>query len=491
MSSLARLHKLLIALLQPSVNRVNEIAPMAKKRATTRPPAPVPARDPDDVIVLERLHTPGSLSDVVDRVRDAVIKAVASEEDFPDILDVEKKFVVYRIGGGLFRLKYSMGPDGNVILGTNPEAVVIQYVPASRQESATTPAPEANQIEIVEANLVMPVNASESPALPDGIILAKLIEPGEGSSGLYPVEVLQRDGPAVFHEGTHMYWNHPTQAEMSERPEGDMSKLAGVLDSDATYEADGPDGPGLYATISVVEEYTQAVRELAPFTGLSIRAQAMGEPREGETTPVLTKLLHAHSVDFVTRAGAGGRIVTAFESAGRGEYVPGAVLEISETATVKDPIKESDRMSEDKNDKQAKAPESSAESIALRESNDRLAQRLIRMEARDSVSAAITAAGINDPVIHAKVLEGVLTDIPLDAEREVDPTKLAERVKDVLETELTYLKRIQGVGAHVRDLGEASAPSSVKAPTEEDLAKIFARPAFGLTEAGAKVAARN
>lgn len=464
---------------------------MAKKRAATvpRPKAPEPVRDPDDVDVMERIHSPGSLSDIVDRVRDAVTKAFASNENFPFVRDITKKDVVYEIGGDLFRVKYSIGADGNVTLGSTPEAVVIQYVPVAKKESATAATPQANQLEIVESNLVMPVNASESPALPDGIILAKIIEPGEGSSGLYPAKVLQRDGPSVFHEGVHMYWNHPTEAEMSERPEGDMSKLAGVLESDAAYRDDGPDGPGLYATISVVEEYAQAVRELAPFTGLSIRAQAIGEPREGESTPVLTKLLHAHSVDFVTRAGAGGKIVTAFESAGRGEYVPGAILEISETATVTDPTKESGNMPDTK--KEEKAIQPSAESIALRESNDRLTQRLIRVEAKESASALITAAGISDPVIHGKVLTGVLEAVPMTEAGEVDQGKLAERVKTVLETELAYLKCIQGVGPQVRDLGETPKAPSVEDVTEDDLAKVFARPVFGLTEAGAKVAAHN
>lgn len=151
----------------------------------------------------------------------------------------------------------------------------------------------------------------------DGTASLRLIGPGWGSSGYYPVETLQRDGPQVFRAGTKMYWNHPTMAEESERPEGDLRDLAAVLVSDARWEEAGAAGPGLYADAKVFGQYSQAVEELAPHIGVSIRAsgRATTGEVEGRKGPIISALTAARSVDFVTEPGAGGRIVALFEAA--------------------------------------------------------------------------------------------------------------------------------------------------------------------------------
>lgn len=140
----------------------------------------------------------------------------------------------------------------------------------------------------------------------------KLIAPGPGSSAFYPKEVLQRDGPKVFKAGTHVYLNHPTAAEEAQRPEGDVKNLAGVLTSAATYHESHAKGPGLYARMKVFQDHAETVAEKAAHVGMSIRASGIaesgGKTREGK--PVLKELTSAESVDVVTRAGAGGMILT-------------------------------------------------------------------------------------------------------------------------------------------------------------------------------------
>lgn len=139
----------------------------------------------------------------------------------------------------------------------------------------------------------------------------KLIAPGKGSSAFYPAEVLKRDGPQVFRAGTHVYLNHATRAEEAERPEGDVKNLAGVLTTDAIYHESHAKGPGLYGRMKVFADHAQIVEEKAPHVGMSIRASGVaesGKSREG--LPVLAKLTAAESVDVVTKAGAGGMILT-------------------------------------------------------------------------------------------------------------------------------------------------------------------------------------
>ena len=174
------------------------------------------------------------------------------------------------------------------------------------------------------------LNLVESAATLETIVLKesksdyeiKLIAPGKGSSAFYPAEVLKRDGPKVFQAGTHVYLNHPTAAEESARPEGDLRNLAGVLSTGATYNESHAKGPGLYARMKVFADHAQTVEEKAPHVGMSIRASGVAEAnRKQDGLPVLKELTHAESVDVVTRAGAGGMILTEAAKPGNSQEV--------------------------------------------------------------------------------------------------------------------------------------------------------------------------
>ncbi len=165
----------------------------------------------------------------------------------------------------------------------------------------------------------VPLKLVESAAMSETIALReaksdyeiKLIAPGKGSSAFYPAEVLKRDGPKVFKAGTHIFTNHPTAAEEAARPEGDVRNLAGVLTSNAVYHESHTKGPGLYGRIKVFADHAQMVEEKAAHVGLSIRASGIAESGAGrDGVPILKSLTAAHSIDVVTRAGAGGMILT-------------------------------------------------------------------------------------------------------------------------------------------------------------------------------------
>lgn len=142
---------------------------------------------------------------------------------------------------------------------------------------------------------------------------ARLIEGDvQGSSGYYPSETLRRDGPVVFKAGTHVYADHPSMTEAADRPERSIKDLAGRLATDATY-----DGDGLYAEVEVFPHYAPVIEGMADAIGMSIRAFGTAEvsTQEGIRGPVITSLTEGISVDFVTAAGAGGKIVALLESA--------------------------------------------------------------------------------------------------------------------------------------------------------------------------------
>lgn len=135
-----------------------------------------------------------------------------------------------------------------------------------------------------------------------------------GSSGYYPADMLKQFGPKVFRKGTPMYLNHQTPAEKADRPFGVVQDFAAELTEDAYYENDG-----LYAEIEVFEHHIPMIRGLKDKIGVSIRAKGTRADQplniNGKLVPVFTSLTSASSVDFVVKAGAGGKIVQMTESA--------------------------------------------------------------------------------------------------------------------------------------------------------------------------------
>ncbi len=152
------------------------------------------------------------------------------------------------------------------------------------------------------------------PASGRGIWRACLIAADvQGSSGFYPADVLRRDGAGAFPAGTHIYFDHPTRSDEEERPERSVKEMAGVLLDDAAFE-DSVDGRGLFARVQFFEDVKDMVGFRAGHIGLSIRAAGqITETPQGQR--VVQSISHGLSVDLVTRAGAGGRLVTMTESA--------------------------------------------------------------------------------------------------------------------------------------------------------------------------------
>jgi hypothetical protein len=154
------------------------------------------------------------------------------------------------------------------------------------------------------------------PSAGTGMLDVLLINEGWGSSGYYPAETLQeaaRDN--VFPAGTQMFINHPTRTEAEERPVRDLNFLAAVLTEDATYDAASK---GLRGKVKTFPAWRESLAEMAPYIGVSIRAAADIEEDvdvDGRTGDKVTRILEGLSVDFVTRAGRGGKVVEVLESA--------------------------------------------------------------------------------------------------------------------------------------------------------------------------------
>lgn len=176
------------------------------------------------------------------------------------------------------------------------------------------------------------VLSTDPQSVPDkGIWWSMIIEADvEGSSGFYPAEVLARDGAKAFPAGTHIYFDHPSESEGMDRPERSVRDIAGYLLDDAKF-AETEDGRGLFSRIQLTEQAKPLAKELYPVIGLSIRASGqIEETASGKR--IVRSIDHGLSVDLVTRAGAGGRLVAMTESAT--PESPPAVQAVNPTATL-------------------------------------------------------------------------------------------------------------------------------------------------------------
>lgn len=408
-----------------------------------------------------------------DQIRSALRAAVGSglmQGTYCWIADVYDDWFVYSVeddqGAAYYRRSYVIDDAGVVTMGDPVQVRAITvYEPVAsgmgeaRQDDLTT-----DVVSLVEAAL-----------RPDGTTTLKIIAPGWGSSGYYPVDVLKRDGPTVFAQGLHTYWNHPSVSEESDRPERDLNDLAGVLASDARWLDEGPAGPGLYADATVFGPYQGPVNELAPHIGVSIRALGTHAPgeAEGRKGPIVKSLVAAKSVDYVTVAGADGQVLQLFEAARGGR--PAA------TPKEEEGMPDLTRELEEARGK-ITALEQQITAAATERARDR--ERLLVQEARAIVTETLAAIQMPAPT-RARLAESLLL-APVLTDGELDRAGFVEAIKATAAREIAYLTEATGGGA-IRGMGAAEATALTA--EQEDAALTEALGRFGLSADAAKIAA--
>jgi hypothetical protein len=146
-----------------------------------------------------------------------------------------------------------------------------------------------------------------------------VITPGWGSSGYYSPEVCEA-AAGLVQPGTQMFLDHPSESERVDRPERSVRDIAAVVTEAGTWDAEAQ---AIVAKCRPLAEYRDTIAELAPFIGLSITGAATdvysGEA-EGRRGPIIEGLARIDSIDFVTRAGRGGKVLSVLESARGGKH---------------------------------------------------------------------------------------------------------------------------------------------------------------------------
>lgn len=423
----------------------------------------------------------------IDRALELALRAAHPLRDehvwVRDVFDDEVIYELSSRGLGdytstLFSRSYTITDDGTVTLG-DPEAVVMQtvYAPAngdapSAPSGAADPTAEPTTESIALTSELVPL--LERAVRADNTVPLKIIQPGWGSSGFYSPDLLKRDGPKVFTEGLHMYLNHPTETESTERPERSVLDLAGRLTTNAVWQENGPAGPGLYADAEVFAPFRDVLDEIAPHIGVSIRAA--GRISEGEADGrhgrIVEELVQAESVDWVTRAGAGGQVVTIMESA------RGARMErVAESAPAV-PVTQEVGMEE--------LQEVRDRLKAVETENARLRGIALLGEARTVANGLLAAADL-PAFAKRRILESVTAD-PAEKDGALDKDALKAAVESQVQAWRTDLAEA-GAGFRIEGMG----PSNGEPLSDEALDGVMAEAftAMGLQESTAKLAARG
>lgn len=374
----------------------------------------------------------------------------------------ERKALSAAIGGALDAFRAGIEANANQLYGRDPYA------------EATGAGVMTEAVTELDGGFVPLL---ERAVRRDGTIPVKVISPGWGSSGYYAAEVLRRDGPKVFGPGVKMYWNHPTVTQEAERPEGDLNALAAELVTGARWEEQGAKGAGLYADAKVFGPYQEAVNELAPHIGVSIRAsgRATQGEAEGRRGAIIQEITGARSIDFVTEPGAGGRIVEMFEAARTGYRHVEQDVEGEDVG-----------MSAELN---TQLQETQVRLAQIEEQNARLQEALLLREARDFVRGQLAVVTLPEPT-KQRLFES-LTLAPLVVEGKLDVVAYAQRVKDAVAAEAAYLAEA-GSWNSGQILGMGAAPQQEldEVGQKKRLAEAFARMGLNEREVGHAVAGR-
>ena len=310
-----------------------------------------------------------------------------------------------------------------------------------------------------------------------GKYLVQLITPGQGSSGTYTEESIKQAGvDRIFKAGTLMMVDHATDEQEWMRPEGSIRDLAAVLDEDARWD----DKAGaLVAEAKVFDHWRPILDDMKDHIGVSIRAA--GEVEDTADGRVVTKITEARSVDFVTKAGRGGKILEILES-DRPSTLEGITQLFETSQPPAGGENKEDNMStitieasehEALKDKASRLTEAESEVERLRRENEELKAEIAELKRqkakearREHVTSVVEEAfsGVQDP---AGVAELLIESYAGEAEDDQTPDDKIKEAAKARAEKLGSAGQVSGMGQST-PLGE-SAGNSNALPTWDEL----------------------
>jgi hypothetical protein len=171
--------------------------------------------------------------------------------------------------------------------------------------------PGATRIAVTETSGSMA--ATSTP----GNVKIALIRAGWSLNGSYYSAEVLKASAGKWRTGLQAFADHAPDSEENDYPSGSIKNLAGVLTSDAVWN---DATQCLEADVKLFAPWREALVDMAPYIGMSIRAWVYAEDgeAEGRRGLLVTSIAEARSVDFVTVPAAGGAILSVFEAARHG-----------------------------------------------------------------------------------------------------------------------------------------------------------------------------
>jgi hypothetical protein len=214
---------------------------------------------------------------------------------------------------------------------------------------------------------------------------------------------------------------------------------------------------------------------IADNIGTSIRA--MGKARMGTIGdyrgPIIEAITSAKSVDYVTMAGAGGKVLSLVESARNAQLGTGDDMgAIEEIAALRETVN------------------------SLNTGFAAMQETLARSNADKIVDGFLAQYPTMPAATRAKLNAMLTQQAPLtEARNQIDLVAFSTLIESTIKAELAYLQSIGaalGVG-QIRGFGSAEPLTEGQPPNYEDeIAELYADPAaWGMSESAAKIAARG
>jgi len=351
--------------------------------------------------------------------------------------------VVVRDDGSLYAVEYNETDEGfEFATRENWRKVILTYVPveaetAEANEACLSESASGHAIALAETQAI--VGGPRAPLLMDVV----LISPGWGNkkdNHYYSPEVLARD--AKVFEGAKMYTTDHRQGDKSVRTEVSVvKKIKSFTDDGAPI-----------ASVAVHDpDFAEATRnrdKLGTLDSLECSILAGGRTRKGKVGDrkgnIVEAITSANSVDWVTKAGAGGHAIALAESNTGGVKM--------DKEQVKRLLSESD------------LPQDAQERLAGAE-----------YENEEAVKEAILAEAKVDPKPVVYLAEAEIktlleaSRLPQQAQNRLAEAKYldTEALKTVIESERQYIKEITGSGKPFAQ-GDTAPVSTVMSEAEFD-----------------------
>jgi len=316
----------------------------------------------------------------------------------------------------------------------------------------------------------------------------KIIQPGWGSSGYYSAKLLENSA-SKYKAGTLMFWDHPKESEEHDRPERSLRDLAGVLISEGTFKEDGKAGMGIYALCKPFPEFRTNIISMGKHIGISHVARGLSEQgeAEGRKGHIIKSINEVASVDFVTVAGAGGQVVSLFESAKNG----GAEETIKQQEErMEKELKEAQDQLKLKDDELAKEKVArEAAEKKVKENDVRLAE-VAKKEMAEKVAAITKTVLVEVKDLPEVSKSKIIVEPIIKEDGTLDEIKVKESINARVVAERNYLAELSKAGS-VHGMGDTTGDETTKkhAQLVESFTSMYLKQGFS-KERAAEMAGR-